>query len=243
MRYVGIAPPPVRTPTTRRAFTLADVWKIVGIAVVGVVGIWFIARIIDVLLVFFAAIIFAEAIRPLVVWGMRHLHLPRWAATILVYLGVFVILAALISIVVAPLVTQIQNLNTNLPDRINRLQHEVAVLRHSSPAWDAVFSALEPQTQAFGTTILNALLAVPSAAFSVLFNVAFTLFLAFYWLNATDGLRNFVISLFPSRTHKLLHAMGDEMGQQLGGYVRSVIINMVAIGAITSIALSLQNSP
>jgi len=63
MRHVGIAPPPVRPRTARRAFTLADVWKIVGIAVAGLVGIWFVARIIDVLLGVFAAL--TEAI-PLV---------------------------------------------------------------------------------------------------------------------------------------------------------------------------------
>ena len=31
--------------------------------------------------------------------------------------------------------------------------------------------------------------------------------------------------------------MFDEMGLQLGSYIRSVIINMIAIGTITSIAL------
>ncbi len=243
MGSVTVAPPPARPSQARRAFTFFDIWKIVGIVLLSLVGLWFFARIIDVVLVFFAAVIFAEAIRPLVQWGRDHLRLPRWAATVLVYLVIMVVLGLLIYVVVAPVVEQAQNLTTSFPVRLNKLELQLNTLQQSSPAWNAIFNALQPETQQFGTTLLSGLLSVPSTAFSVLFNVVFTLFLAFYWLNSTDGLRGFFISLFPCRAQGLLGEMLGEMGLQLGGYVRSVVINMIAIGLITSVALWILGIP
>ncbi|MBA3825175.1 MAG: AI-2E family transporter [Ktedonobacterales bacterium] len=213
-----------------------DVWKIVGIVVAGVLAIWFVAKTIDVLLVFFAAIVFAEAIRPLVCFGVRRLGLPRWAATVLVYVTLFVILGLLIWIVLTPLISQVQTLINNSPALLDRWNLQLATLQ-KNPAGAAFLSFVTPQAQTLGSAAINALLGVPSTAFSILFNVAFTLFLAFYWLNATNGLRDFVVSLFPLRARSLLNGMFDKMGSQLGVYIRSVIINMVAIGTITSIAL------
>ena len=231
VRHLTTTPPAHDGPMAAR-----DVWKIVGIVVAGVLGLWFVAKTIDVLLVLFAAIVFAEAIRPLVTLGSKHLRLPRWAATVVVYLGLFLILGLLIWVVLTPLISQIQTLINNSPELLNRWNQHITALQ-ANPAGAAFLSFVSPQAQTIGGAVTEKLLGVPSTAFSILFNVVFTLFLAFYWINSTDGFRRFVVSLFPHQTRGLLHEMFDAMGHQLGVYIRSVIINMIAIGTITSIAL------
>ena len=236
MKDTGAMLPLPTPPGGRRALLMLDVWKIVGIVGIGLAMVWFVAHIVDVLLVFFAAIVFAEAIRPLVQFGVKRLKLPRFLATIFVYLLIIAVLAALIYVVVSPLVEQIQNLTQNFPDIVNAIQQRLAVWNRSQVG-AAIINAIASQTQALGNLFLGAALSVPSIAFSVLFNIAFTLFLAFYWLNSTAGLRIFSLSLFPDRAQTLVDSMFDEMGLLLGGYVRSVIINMVVIGTITSLVL------
>jgi predicted PurR-regulated permease PerM len=229
-------------PPLRRRVPSREIWKVTGIAAAVIAGIWFVAHTIDVLLVLFAAIVFAEAIRPLVHLGMERLRLPRWSATVIVYLALFTIVGFMVYIVVTPLADQIQNLAQHFPDRLTSLQQQFAALQ-KTPTGQAITTVLGPQAVAIGTAIGAAVLGIPSAAFGVLFNVAFTLFLAFYWLNSTDGLRSFFVSLFPDNAHKLMHDICNEIGLQLGAYARSVVINMLAIGTITSVALWVLRIP
>jgi predicted PurR-regulated permease PerM len=233
MKTAGSPTTTIIHPQGRRVISMLDIWKIVGIVLIGLLATWFVAHIIDVLLVMFAAIVLAEAIRPLVYACMARARLRRWAAIIAVYAALLALAGTLVYVVVSPLIVQVQTLSQNFPELVNAIQARLAAL-HQTPAGSAIMNTLGSQTQAVGNAVLNTALTIPSTAFSVLFNAAFALFLSFYWLNSTDGLRPFVASLFPERFHKLLNQMCDEAGLQLGAYVRSVVINMAVIGTITS---------
>src|SRR5690242_8719428 len=77
------------------SITPGTIWLVTGIVVATAIITYIVARAIDIFVVLFIAIIFAEAIRPLMDWLHRR-HIPRPVAVLLIYLAILAIIAFLV---------------------------------------------------------------------------------------------------------------------------------------------------
>jgi predicted PurR-regulated permease PerM len=219
------------------------VWTTIAIVIGVVLLVWFVQAALNILLVFFVAIIFAEAIRPLVMCLQRWL-IPRWLATLLVYLLVFAVVGSLVYLLVRPLVAQLITFSSQVPGYIAQIEQFLSQSHDLNQYFPFLGTNLGRQLsdnigaelQKLTSQIVQWVLGVPQALFTIIFDTVVTLFLAFYWLNATDGLHAFTVSLFPESAQPVADGLIREIGYRLGGYVRGVVTNMFVIGVMAGLA-------
>ena len=231
-------PPPVFEPPVRpvvRVRTLVSA-AVVILVLVGLV--FLLHAVLDIVLLFLIAIVVAEGIRPLV-RRLEGWRFPRAAAILAVYIVILGILALLIVLLVQPLVTQAQQLANNFPKYQQQLQDTI----------ESIQRRLHLQTDV-STQIGNAL----STASSVLLDIGRTivttlidfvivLVLAFLWLTTSDRLKAFVVDIVPPQHQPLAADVIRDMGTRIGGYLRGVVINMVVIGVLAGVAVTLLGLP
>jgi predicted PurR-regulated permease PerM len=218
-------------------------WTAIAIVIGVALLLWFLQAASAILLVLFVAIIFAEAIRPLVM-RLNRWFVPRWLATLIVYLLVFAVVGGLVYLLVQPLVGQLVTFSAQVPGYVGQIERILAQSRDLNQYFPILGTNIGSQlsgdigSQLTQLThqVVQWVLAVPQTLFTIVFDLVVTLFLAFYWLNATDGLREFTVSLFPATAQPVVDGLIHEIGYRLGGYVRGVVTNMFVIGILAGLA-------
>jgi len=230
--------------------TAVVVWTTMAIVIGVALLIWFVQAALAILVVFFVAITFAEAIRPLVM-RLHRWFIPRWLATLIVYLLIFVVVGGLVYLLVQPLVGQLITFSAQVPGYISQIEQFLSQSHDLNQYFPILGSSVGQQLSSnvgaeltqLTHQIVQFVLGIPQALFSIVFDVVVTLFLAFYWLNATDGLRDFTVSLFPESAQLVVDGLIFEIGYRLGGYVRGVVTNMFVIGILAGLADLLLGVP
>ncbi|MFN2568620.1 MAG: AI-2E family transporter [Candidatus Dormibacteria bacterium] len=189
------------------------------------------ARLVDIILLLLVAVVFAEGIRPLV-YRLQRYRMPRVVAILIVFVLLIAITAILIALLVRPIVTEAQSLAANVPayqrdvgERVNDLQSQLHLR-----------SDLSGQISNTLNTAKDVLLAVSVYIVNFLINFVVVLVLGFLWLTTSDRLKLFFIDLFPTRYEPLVADVLRDMGFRMGGYLRAVAINAVAVGVMSGVA-------
>jgi predicted PurR-regulated permease PerM len=204
-----------------------------------------ISRATDVLILLFLAIILAEGLRPIV--GRLHaLAMPRPVGVLLIYAVVLVILGLLGWLLLQPVLTEAETLAENLPTYVADIQHHIAhiqrTIRHQSEVGNAL-GTLQGQVASVARSLAFLLLHLPFTMADIVIKFLAVLFMAFFWLTATGGLKPFAVGLLPPQLRDEASAILGEMGYRLGGYLRGTLVNMVAVGIATAIAMKLLGVP
>ncbi len=198
--------------------------------VVGFLILWLIAALTRPLALMVLAISVAAALAPLVAWLSRRV--PRVAAIAIVYLGLVLIIAAMISALVPPVVNQAQTIVKNGPTIIAEAQRRFAFLNlGNSPLTSTLLSGLG--------NLPTMLVSLPLSIVSSLLDLLLVIVISLYWLIASPAMREYALSLSPSEHHARLNTLLDQMGRAMGGYIRGVVIDGFAIGATTYIGLAI----
>jgi len=207
--------------------------------VLGVVAlVVFLASIISIVLVVLLAIVFAEGIRPLVA-DLHRRRIPRPVGILMVYIAILAFIAVMVLLLVQPIVNEASSLATNFPayqkDFLN---------------W---FAGVERQfhfnvniAQQVGSVIdstRNILIAIGSTIFGIIVDFVLVLVVGFLWLVSSDRLKDFTVDLFPEAHHDLVIDIFREMGFRMGGFVRAVAINSIAVGLVVGVACWLLRLP
>ena len=210
------------------------IWLAIFATLSTIMLLMFLNTVLDVLLLLFAAITIAEAMRPTVLW-MNRRHIPRWLGVIIIYLLGLGILACLGYLISQPLVNQIGQLIENFPqysqEIVNWAQQAQGELNNLPGG-----NNLPQQLGNLLSNITPYLLTIPTTIISIISDIVITLFMALFWTAYTDGLREFVLSFFPPHLRPTGARVLNEMSIRLGGYVRGVVINMVVIGLLAGMA-------
>jgi predicted PurR-regulated permease PerM len=235
------APPPPPAPSQPAAPPLVRVRTVVTawLIILGVVGMVFLLHaVLEIVLVFLLAIVVAEGIRPLV-WRLERVRFPKPAAIIAVYIVMLGVIALLLALLVQPLVTQAQQLANDFPKYQNQLQqfiNDVQSRLHLSGNFNTQIGNV------LGTA-KDVLLAIGTTTATVIVNFVIVLVLAFLWLTTSDRLKRFVVDLVPPRRQEFAADVIADMGTRIGGYLRGVVINMVVIGVLAGIAVTVLGLP
>lgn len=197
---------------------------LVGLA--SLILIWLLARPLALLLL---AITLAQALSPLVVRLERYAS--RTVAVWFIYLALFVAVGAGIALALPAVLEEARQLVDGAPDLIGQL-------RGGLGDWTQALGggARDTLLKAAGN-VTTALVAVPMAAVTVLFEALVVVFLSLYFLVSGPRLHAFVLSLLPPRKRRRAARVLSRMGHTMGGYVRGVAINAVIIGSLTGAGL------
>ena len=205
-----------------------------GLLLLGVVG-NLAHQIRDVLVWAAAALFLAVALNPVV--ARLEPKLGRTAAAVVVFLGFIVLLLAALAALVAPFVSQVDQLTTGLPNALQdarrnhtfaRLDSRFHLVEHARAHADAVPGYV------FGTagTVLGGVVAVTTV-----------LFLMVFLLIELPNLARLVLGQLQPAQRARAVAIAQHANRQVGGYVFGNLVISVICGAVTWVALYLLGVP
>jgi predicted PurR-regulated permease PerM len=210
-----------------------------SLIVLGVVAlVVFLASIISIVLVVLLAIVFAEGIRPLVA-DLQRRRIPRPVGILVVYVGVLAFIAVMVLLLVQPIVSEASSLATHFPtyqkEFLNWFTGVERQFHFNVNIAQQVSSVID--------STRNILIAIGSTIFGIIVDFVLVLVVGFLWLVSSDRLKDFTVDLFPEAHHELIIDIFREMGFRMGGFVRAVAINSLAVGLVVGVACWLLRLP
>jgi len=192
----------------------------------------------EIALLFFGSYVIACALNPIVDWLVKFM--PRWAAiTSLYILGFVVILMIAIPLGIV-VIEEIGLFLDNLPTYISLGEKLLADLPRVNVSTQNLFDNFNFITQAttnLGGQILNQSLNFTKNILEGL-TIIFTFsIIVLYMLLDKPLLKDGILSFFPVGIRDKAHSMGRAISLKIGGYVIGQILNMLAVGILTSLGL------
>lgn len=160
-----------------------------------------------------------------------RIRVPRWAAILALYVTFLAAVALIMALILPPLIRQIQQLFTDLPKYVDRLQADLVkrgMLDHTW-SWSSVLSNL----QAPAGVALTSLFGAVTGFVGILAKVVTILLLPFYLLLEAASLRNGMLSLVHpdsrARAARIARHVTEKVGAWLGGqFVLAAVIGSTA---------------
>jgi predicted PurR-regulated permease PerM len=225
-------------PAARRSFPLG--WLLLTVALVALA-----VRTIDVLLIVFLAIILAIYLDALADLVNRRFGIPQSVGLTAGVAGTLGALVGVVLLIAPPVTQQVQDLLSNLPDYLARLDANISgfirgipVLRRSAPAGTEGLPGLLATALAEILGFLRGA-AVPylKGGFELLIEVVsvvvMAIFLARHPAIYTDG----ALALLPPRRRPLGRAILGDLNTTIRAWVVGQILAMVLLAALTTLGL------
>jgi predicted PurR-regulated permease PerM len=238
-------PPPTRTLTISTHFTTSQIVRLTLVVVAVLLGIYFLQQLIPVTFLLLISVMLATAIEPLVN-RLRRGIFNRTAGILVVYTGLFLLLAALAWLTIPVIDAQVSEVARQMP-QISRDIHTMAQQSDNSfvksqlnligNAIDQVFVAPPPpstnpdetaqQVQQTTTTVLS----VAEGVFSILAMFV----IAFYWLTERTLIKRTLISVLPAERGNRVRRVWDDIEVKVGGWVRGQLTLMLIVGLVSAV--------
>ncbi len=209
---------------------------LITIAIVAVVAAaW---RIMDVLLLVFAAILLAILLRSIADPLHRRARLPERAALALAVLGILALLGGSMWLFGSEVAAQMRVLVDALPKALSDLERRFEELRFGEEIRQRVADVV-PATSSLASGLQRALLSVGTLAAGALL-----VFVGGIYLAAQPGLyRTGLLKLVPAARRPLVAQSLEETGRALRLWLLGQLVAMAAIGLLTGIGLALIGIP
>lgn len=201
-------------------------------------SLWFIYYIRDVFVLLFLVLIIVAGLSPTV---------DRWAKTITrpgavvsVFLLIFVALAAIFSLLVPPLINQMQEFSVNLPTYANSLNRQGdGFLPQLTDIIVKNINQLSGSLGNIGQLLFSKTVGVISGVVAVITVVVLT----FYLLLEEEGLKKIYRGLLPAGHHEALSETTRKIASKLGAWLRGQLFLMFVVGASITVGLFIIGSP
>jgi len=208
-----------------------------------------IAIVADVLLIFVVAWALAFVLGPLVDRVDRATPLDRTMSVVVVYIGVFVFMAIVLSMVVAPVSQQLAEFSTRAPEYgqaaaqavVNaqvRLQ-DLGIRVDLAEAYGTLPQRLGAIASAYAADILGVLTATAGA----LFNVTLVLIIAFLMLIDGRAMWERLLLRLPERWRSDAELLRESTDRAFGGFIRGSLLLGTIYGVATFLILFVLRVP
>ena len=171
----------------------------------------------------------ASALSPIVAWLNRWL--PRSFALALVYIMLLLLIGLAGWVLIPILIRQTRDVFDKVPSLLTSLLHWMERWQLDSNV------QLNSLLSSAANRVSMVLFSLPVQIASSLLEVAIIIFLSFYWLLAEPQFGAFIRSLFPEHEHAQVHRVLAAMGKEMGGYVRGIVLNALAVGTLAGLGL------
>jgi predicted PurR-regulated permease PerM len=203
-------------------------------------GLWFLYYIRDVLVLLFIVLIIVASLAPSVdIWAKK---ITRPGAVISIFALILLTIGLIFSLLVPPLVSQMQQFSHNLPayaQDLSRYSRDTGTLSSITDYVSKNLSNLSNQLGNFSQVIFNQALGVINGIVAM-FTV---IVLSFYLLLEQDGLRKIVKGVVPESIHEAYLEILKKILGKLGNWLRGQLVLMLAVGLCVTIGLLIIGSP
>jgi predicted PurR-regulated permease PerM len=240
-------PPPEDVDTDNRDRRRLVVFGI-GAAIAGVLLVWLLYAVRNVLMTVYISGLFAMGISPLVRMIERQrvipigTRLPRWLAILMIYATIIGAIIAVGMVVIPPLVEQAEELWRNLPNRIARAQEfliRLGVLQRPITLGEAVQQA--PTTG--GATAVSTIFSTIRNVAGGVFGLITILLLTFYMLVESRGIFSTFVQLFPRRQRARVATVSQTVTQKVSAWLGGQLLLSLIIGVTSWLGLWLMGVP
>ncbi|MHB8629388.1 MAG: AI-2E family transporter [Aggregatilineales bacterium] len=203
---------------------------------------------VHILVVMLIAIIVASAVRPAVVWLVRH-HFARALAALVVYGILGISLFTLSALIIPPITSQFAGYLTNdqsLPNQLISAQTWIETTASTLTGTQVKLFDPEKIRQASSDIINQVVTSLPTLAGGIggLFgDFILVVIIGLYWLTARDQALDFVMGLFSMGRQSTIETITTEIEDSLGNYTRGIIMVAAFVGIANFIILSLFHVP
>lgn len=195
---------------------------------------------ISILLLLFLALLIATAIEPLVNL-LRKGPFSRSAGILIVYTGLFVIIAAIVYVLVTVFISQLGDFGTALQKTILDLQNNVGSMSDGfiktelgsllSAANDFITPIVKPEQPADPEAVTSTVGTVVEIFFAVI-----TIFVvAYYWLSERTLIKRSLMSWLPAKRANRVRRVWDDIEVKVGGWVRGQLTLMTIVGVVSAV--------
>ncbi|MBI2263286.1 AI-2E family transporter [Candidatus Berkelbacteria bacterium] len=205
--------------------------------ILAIVGLWFLIKTIDILILFFMVLVIVAALSPVVDrWSLK---MPRVIAVLLVYLLILLVIGGSFSLIIPPLVEQLTKLAQDLPHLLDKV----------SPFYESVKNALTASSETLGNlsshlSKLSSNLYQTTLGFISGVVAIFTiLVLSFYLLMEKDGATKLIAGLLPLNQKEKVADVFQKIGLKMGAWLRGQIVLALIVGVLVLIGLWLIQIP
>lgn len=218
--------------------------RLIFIAAAVILGLWFAFEIINVLFLFFFAVVLTLVLNTPTMWLMSK-NIRRPAAALIVFFAMLLFLFFIAWLVVPRILTQITTLVSNLPDyylalqeRLNSLLKDYPELQQKLMAHSDIVNDLPSAT--------NLLTSVSRFSFSVIggifFLVVFFSIVAYMLINPAPLIETYLLVFPQDKRPKAAHALSTASGMMVGWVWSNLIVGLIEAIAVF-IFLSLMGIP
>ncbi len=220
--------------------------RAVTLLLAGVVLLWVLYLARKVLLLLYIAGLLAIGFSPVVHWLERRRfsgprgRLPRWAAILVLYVGLIVAVSGALSILLPPLVVQARSLWENLPGLVQRGQEALWGwgLGRGAWSWAEIVKTL-PSPELAISGILGALQGLVGVVGAVI-----TVFvLPYYLLIEGDSLQQSFLRLFRPDRRPQVARITEAATLKVGGWLGGQLLLSLVIGSTAAFGLWLFDVP
>lgn len=203
-----------------------------------VLGLWFLFTVRDILVLLFIVVIIVTALTPTVDRWAKYLTRP--GAVVSVFLLVLVVLTGFISLVLPPLVDQLQQFGTNLPTYADNLSRSNSgLIQEIAQAARNNINSISSQLGNLGSLLFTQTLGFISGIAAVITVIILT----FYLLLEEEGLKKIYKGLLTPTWHEALAETTRKIAVKLGAWMRGQLLLMLAVGILTTVGLLAVGSP
>ena len=217
------------------------------LAILGILALgWFVLEIKNVIALFFVATFLALALDPFVD-RMQKWGIPRGVGALLIYIIFVGVTGIVISSFVPILASEIPKLATAVLDWVEGFGVETTAIQNQITSFQSYLSNIQQNLNQENIKAgLNVLSTIGQNAFAVVKSIAggvvnfvLVFVIAFFMIIDEDGIKSFLIALFPRRFHRYILEKGAAVEDKFGAWVRGQAILMVVMGFLTFIALKI----
>lgn len=217
---------------TREGPSTATIFRVVITAAAALLLLYALYRVRSVLILVLVAAFLAvgldPAVRRLQSWKMR-----RGAAVAIIFLGVLVFLIGFIAAVIPPLVGQVAEFATNLPEYVQNLAERnprIERFADENELADKLREATSNVPTAIGGSV-GKVLGLAGSVVGAIFSSLTVIVLMIYFSLSLSHLHEGSLKLVPSSKRERVRELADPILEKIGGYIAgNVIISLIAGG-------------
>ena len=222
----------------------ATIFRVVFTAAAAFLVIYSLYKVRSVLLLVFVAAFLAIGLDPAIDWLERKGIKRGWAVTI-IFLGFMLALVGFVAAVVPPLVEQVTNFATDLPDYIDDLARRnerlAEYLRDNNIADRLRESIGSAPTQIGGS--LSTVVGVAGSVLGKVFNALTVIVLTIYFSLSLRRAREGSLKLVPKSRRERVKELADPILEKIGSYIAGNVTVSIIAGVISFIFFIIAGVP
>jgi len=192
----------------------------------------------DILAILFISLVLASAVDPWVDW-MRNKKIPRGVGIIIIYIIMFAVVGAVISLIIPPIAVQVNELINSFPQILEKIISGGKFLKEYS-ASHGILDSLKEYMGTISENVQGAaggIFSTVSGIFGSIFTFFLVLVITFYMVVEENAIKKIVWSIAPEANQVYIMQLINRMQKKVGLWLRGQLILSLIIFVLTYIGL------